>query len=102
MGDSTWNWKVTTKVPGSKAQHDVKSLTRKIKFLNATKIPLDMPSTQILCKGSFKCKDWLNGIPAVGGLSGWDREGNIFNLGGQWQYVDQIKRDRDARPCGYP
>ena len=54
------------------------SITRKINFLNATKIPLDMPSTQILCKGSFKCRNWLDGIPSVGGLPGWNREGKIL------------------------
>ena len=37
-----------------------------------------MPSTRILCKGSFKCKNWLNGIPSVGGLAGWSREGKIL------------------------
>ena len=78
MGDSTWNWKVTTKVEGSKAKHDVKSITRKITYLNATKIPLDTPSTHILCRGAFKCRTWLDGIPSVGGLAGWNREGKIF------------------------
>ena len=60
MGDSTWNWKVTTKIGTAKAQHEVTYLPRKINSLRVTKIPLDMPSTQIFCKGAFKCKNWLN------------------------------------------
>jgi hypothetical protein len=45
MGDSTWNWKVTTKVPGSNAKHVPKSITRRITYLDVTTIPLDTPST---------------------------------------------------------
>ena len=95
MGDSSWNWKVTTKVGAMKAQHDVTNLTRKISSLRVTKITIDMASTQILRRGALKCTGWLSGIPSVGGLSGWDREGKIYNLGGQWQYVDQVEDDHD-------
>ena len=43
-----------------------------------TNIPLDMPSTQVSCRGAFRSKNWLDGIPSVGGLAGWKREGKIL------------------------
>ena len=54
VGDSTWSWKNTTKVDGLKPQHEVTSIPRKMNQLRATKIPLDMPSTQLLCTATFQ------------------------------------------------
>ena len=99
MGDSTWNWKSTTKVDGLKAQHEVTSIPRKMSQLRATKIPLDMPSTQLLCKATFKSRNWLDNIPHVGALSGWDREGKILvwvDNGNSWTPLNQKGHMPDA------
>ena len=78
MGDSTWDWKTTTEIGGAKPQHEVTSLPRTMNQLRATKIPLDMLATQLLCKGNFSSQNWLPNTPHVGALAGWNREGKIL------------------------
>ena len=92
MGDSTWKWKSTTKVDGINAQHEGTSIPRKMNQLRATKIPLDKSSTQLLCKATFKSRNWLDNIPHVGALSGWDREGKMLvwvDNGNSWTPLNQ-------------
>jgi hypothetical protein len=91
MGDSTWNWKSTTKVDGLKAQHEVTSIPRKMNQLRATTIPLDMPSTQLLCKATSKSRKLARQYPACRGTLRMGSRGQDIGLGGQRQLVDPVE-----------